>query len=257
MKNKKINRIIAISIITIIILIGVVTFILNYSKDNTSLSIVEKKWITNNINNIIDVNVYNDIPIYGYNGNGIIFDFLNKFTEEYNIKFNKISYYSNDKPTYDNIAFKVLDNEEQLTENDILLYKDNYVVLAKNYTIIKELEEITTKPVGILKSDKTTITNYFDDNTNIKEYDDIKTLISDLNNEQITYIIIPNMMYMDKILSNDLNIIYHINDLNKQYILSVKDNTIRNIMDKYYTKYFQTDYKETYSKEYLNIYFNS
>ena len=37
---------------------------------------VEKKWITDHVNEIVDVDVYNDIPIYGYNGNGIIFDFL-------------------------------------------------------------------------------------------------------------------------------------------------------------------------------------
>ena len=76
MKNKKINRIIAGSVILILVLFFIVFIIFNYTTDENSFSIVEKKWITSNTNNIIDVNVFNDVPIYGYNGEGIIFSFL-------------------------------------------------------------------------------------------------------------------------------------------------------------------------------------
>ena len=97
MKNKKINRVIMGSIILILVLFCLIVFIFNYTKDDSSFSIVEKKWITSNVNNIIDVSIYNDIPVYGYNGRGISFSFLDAFTEDNNIKFNKISYYSSDE----------------------------------------------------------------------------------------------------------------------------------------------------------------
>ena len=257
MKNKKNTKIIISIIIAITIIISTVTLIINYSKDDTSLSIIEKKWITNNINNVVDVNVYNDIPVYGYNGSGIIFDFLDNFSKEYNINFNKISYYTTDEPKYSNIAFKVLNNEENLTDDDILIYKDNYVVLSQDVNIVNNLDDLKEINIGMLADEEETINNYFNDYTKIKSYNTIEELIISLKNKEINYIIVPNMMYMDKILSNKLNIVYHISDLNKKYILSIKDNTIYNIMKKYYNKYLETNYQDDYSKEYLNIYFSS
>ena len=79
MNNKKRNTIITIVILCLMFISFGLYLLLNYSKDETSLSVVEKKWITDNANNIIDVNVYNDIPVYGYNGEGIIFNFLDFF----------------------------------------------------------------------------------------------------------------------------------------------------------------------------------
>ena len=42
MKNKKINKIITFSIIGIILFISMLIFILNYTKDDSSFSILEK-----------------------------------------------------------------------------------------------------------------------------------------------------------------------------------------------------------------------
>ena len=96
-KNNKINKIIILSVIGLIILISLVIFILNYTKDSSSFSILEKNWINNNSSNIIDVSVYNDIPVYGQNGEGVIFSYLEEFTKSYNIEFNKVSYVQNKK----------------------------------------------------------------------------------------------------------------------------------------------------------------
>ena len=93
-KNSKNNKIIILLIVGVILLVSFLIFILNYSKDDSSLSILEKKWVNDNKNKVIDVSVFNDIPIYGLNGNGIIFKFLDYFTETHRIVFNKISYLS-------------------------------------------------------------------------------------------------------------------------------------------------------------------
>ena len=254
MNNKNTTKIlisiaIGVIVITMFIFIGI-----NYSKDDTSLSIVEKKWITNNINNIINVNIFNDIPVYGYNGDGIAFDFLSKFTEEYNINFNKISYYSTDVPKYSDVAFKILNNDDKLSKADILLYQDNYVVIAKDNMMISDISYIDN--VGVLDNDLELITNYLG-NDKIISYKSIDLLINSLNVGNIKYIVIPNIMYMNKILTNNYNIVYHISDLNKKYVLSVKDNTVYNIMNKFYLNYKDSKYVESYSKAYLNIYFNS
>ena len=53
---------ITIGIVTFILLIGGLFFFLNYSADDNSLTILEKKWITDHTNQIEDVYVYNDDP---------------------------------------------------------------------------------------------------------------------------------------------------------------------------------------------------
>ena len=67
-KNNKLNKIIILSVIVLIFTISLVIFILNYTKDSSSFSILEKNWISNNASNVIDVSIYNDVPIYGQDG---------------------------------------------------------------------------------------------------------------------------------------------------------------------------------------------
>ena len=256
MFNKKNTKILIISSIVIAFLICVVFLSINYSKDDTSFSIIERKWITSNVNDIKNVNIYNDIPVYGYNGNGISFSFLDKFTEEYGIKFNKISYFSTNSPEYGDIAFRVLDNNTKVANNDILFYIDNYVIVSKDDLVLDDLFDISDN-IGILSNDKEVIDSYLNDNLKVTNYKSIDLLMENINNDSIKYAILPNMMYMNKILANKLNIVYHVSDLNKKYVLSVKDKTIYNIMKKYYLKYLNSDLGNDYSKAYLDVYFNS
>ena len=90
-KNNKINKIVTLSIIILIFVIALVIFILNYTKDSSSLSIIEKNWINNHTSEMVDVSVYNDVPLYGQDGTGIIFSYLEEFTNTYGVNFNKIS----------------------------------------------------------------------------------------------------------------------------------------------------------------------
>ena len=93
---------------------------------------LEKKWINDNKNNVIDVSVYNDVPVFGESGSGIIFDYLDTFTKDYDINFNKVSYITeNEKNTYKDLSFKILSSDDKLSSNDILLYEDSYVIVSK------------------------------------------------------------------------------------------------------------------------------
>ena len=97
MKNKKTNRIIILSLIGIILFISLLIFILNYSRDDSSFSILEKKWINDNKDKVVDISVYNDVPIYGKNGSGVTFSMLNSFSKDHEIKFNMIPYLAANK----------------------------------------------------------------------------------------------------------------------------------------------------------------
>ena len=72
MKKNKVNKIVTLSIIGVLVVVAVTIFILNFTKDSSSFSLLEKKWISDNINNVIDVSVYfsqfgnaGDIPLSG------------------------------------------------------------------------------------------------------------------------------------------------------------------------------------------------
>ena len=130
--KKRNNKIIILISAAFIFLVAFIIFILNYSKDETSFSIIEKKWLSDNENDVLDVSVYNNVSIFGESGNGIIFDYLDNFTEDYGINFNKVSYISGEGTiNYKELAFKILNSNEKVNENDILLYKDHYVLYQK------------------------------------------------------------------------------------------------------------------------------
>ena len=108
MKKNKTNRVIILSSIFTIMIVSLIIFVLNYTKDSSSFSIIEKNWINKNKNNVIDISTYNDVPIYGYNGEGIIFSFLEDFSKDYGISFNRVSYFSDNNGNLKDSAFRIL-----------------------------------------------------------------------------------------------------------------------------------------------------
>ena len=81
--KKNVGKIVTIVIICIAVIVALSFFVLNYSGNDNDLSLTEKKWVSDHANSVIDVSVFNDIPVYGNSGNGVIFDFLDKFKQDY------------------------------------------------------------------------------------------------------------------------------------------------------------------------------
>ena len=131
MKNKKI--IISIVIIIALLFIGCFTYYFLTKEDKvTTLNLFEKQWIESNKNNVIDMSIADSIPILSYNGEGIILDFLDSLNNETGLAFNKVSYRLGDEVKSE-YAFKLVDNVE---ENQILVYTDNYVLVTKDQTFL-------------------------------------------------------------------------------------------------------------------------
>lgn len=255
MDKKKRNVIITLLVIVLLIVAGISVFFFNYSEDDTSLSILEKKWLTDQANKVVDVYVYNDVPIYGYNGSGIIFDFLTYFTEKYAINFNKISYYTTSSVEEDNFSFMLLDSKQKLTEDDILLYEDHYVVVGNDNE--EEFDWTSVEKIGILTSDEEVFEEYLGEEVEFSLYEDINKLLEAISSKEITYAVVPNTGQMNVILEKNLHIFYHLEDLKKKYVLRVKDDTTYSIMKKIYRDYVNEEYEEDYSRNYLNLYFES
>ena len=259
-KNSKTNKIVTLLIIGTILTISLVIFILNYTKDNSSFSILEKNWINNNTNNTIDVSVYNDIPIYGQNGKGIVFSYLEEFTKSYGVEFNKVSYVGNNNQNLRDVSFRILDFNTELTDNDIEIYKDYYVIVSKEEIKLDELKDLSGIKLGVLNDDINNVKYYLYESKDITYVacDSFEDMLSKLESDTITHIAIPKTIYLDEILTNDLNIVYHISELYKKYVITVnKDNTLKSILNKYWMIYSKEHKEEKYKTYILDTIFTS
>lgn len=257
-KNSRINKIVILSIIGLIFSISLIIFILNYTKDSSSFSILEKNWINNNSNNIIDVSVYNDIPIYGQNGEGIVFSYLEEFTKSYNIEFNKVPYLQNNNQDLKNVSFRIIDFNTELTDNDIEIYKDYYVIVSKNNIVLDTIENLNEIKLGVLDNDVSTIKYYLFEASNITyvSCENIEEMLTKIEDGTIEYMALPKTIYLDDILTNNLNIVYHISEIYKKYVITVnKDNTLKSILNKYWMIYDKEYKEEKYKTYFLNTIF--
>ena len=259
--KKRNNKIIILISAAFIFLVAFIIFILNYSKDETSFSIIEKKWLSDNENDVLDVSVYNNVSIFGESGNGIIFDYLDNFTENYGINFNKVSYINGEGTiNYKDLAFKILNSNEKIGENDILLYKDHYVIVSKNSKTFNNVKDLNNIKLGVSSKEMSLVNYYLNeaDNISYKPYESLELMFSALESEEVTHLVLPFNQYMKQIIENDLNIVYHLDDINKKYVLTVKNNkTLLSILKKYTLKYQEDSYDEVYKSNLIKLVFSA
>ena len=111
MKNKK--KLLYIIPLFALILLFVLYLIFNYSEPNV-LNSKDKEWIKDNGGKLVDIAVINNIPIYGNDGKGVIFDYLDYMTEESTLKFNKIPYLLGGEVADADYRIEYIDGEKQL-----------------------------------------------------------------------------------------------------------------------------------------------
>lgn len=254
--KKRNNKVIVLALAGVIFVSLLVVFILNYSKDDSSFSILEKKWINDNASSVIDVSIYNDIPIYGKNGSGVSFDLLDSFSEKYGINFNKVSYLVNDSTSFKDSAFMLLIVMLVLVK-DILLYEDKYVLISNKNDSVDKIEDITNMNVLVLSSDIGIVSNYLSDAKNVAftSKEKIDDIVTDMKKDDKCFAVIPYNMYVDYILENNFNILFHFNDIYKKYVLTINDKTFLNIMKKFYNLYGKDSQVDSYKKHFLAEYF--
>ena len=251
-------------IIIVPILIAIVAFVFVYRYYNkedktTTLTVAERKWVEANKDQTYDFEIVNDYPLYGTNGEGVIFDFISDFEEKIGIEFNKIPYLKTSIPTTDGFRISILNNNEKLSKNDLFLFNDNYVAVGKSYQRINHIKDMKNMVFGVLRDDVEEVSFYLKSGTNLsyKSYDDISSLYKALDNEEINMIVVPNIMYLDYTIEKDkYSINYYFTELKKQIVLTLSDDNkeLNTIVTKYYNKWRQTNYIKEYNDAYLNYY---
>ena len=253
MNKKKIIIILSVCVALLAIGLGIF-FVLTRQDENTTLTVLDKQWIENNKNEVIDLSIPSNVPVFSINGEGVIFEFIDSIEKDTGLEFNKLSYEIGDKPTSD-YSFMLVD---KVGKKDIVVYEDNYAIVGKKnvkYTSLKEIEKMT---LGVLSDDLEEVSYYLKDNGNLafKPYDDVDKLLDALNGS-VDGVVLPKTVYLKQIIENDdLNINYNITEMKQTLVLRLgKTKKLNSIIKKYYSKWNENNFDDTFNKSFSDNYF--
>ncbi len=248
-KRTKRNTIIAFAIILILI-IGFFGTLYYVTNTVNNFSYGEKKWINDNSKNTIDVYVQNSLPVFAYNGVGVYYDYINALKDNTGLNLNVV--------TTDSPSVKLV-NKNVINQDDVLIFKDHFVILGDKDEINK-LDDLNYKNVGVIKSDSETIKYYLTEHENIsiKEFDDFTALKAAKDGKTINYMIVPLYKYINEIITNDIEIIYHLDGLYSYYCLCFDEanNNLKNIFTKFYYRY-EKQINSKINSYFLDIYYEA
>ena len=221
MKGKKFIIIIPL-LIAILVFIGV--YFYYYREDSNSLNITDRNWLENNIDSLVDIELPSDYPVYG-DKDGVFASFINGYETAGKIEFNKISYSKEKEATTSGYRFRVLSNDTELTDKDLLIGEDVYVIVSKEAKRIDDLSSLAKTRIGVLDVDISEVSYYMSNVNSLvyKKYTDSESLFKGLDNKEVDSIIIPNIMYLNKTLVGDYKVNYTVSEMSKKIVLTLSD----------------------------------
>lgn len=247
-KNKKSALI--VFIVLAVIILGFFGTLYYISSTINNYSYEEKDWINANTNNKIDIYVEPNLPVFSDNGKGVYYDYLHALSEDSTLTFNVV--------TTDTAKVK-LTNKNTLEDEDILFYRDHFVVLGEINTVNK-LEDLLNKKVGIISSDKENVSYYLTEYKDIEivEYTTFEDLDAAYEAKTINYIVLPMYKYLDQIINNKYEIIFHLDGLYSYFCLDTDEENVNldGIMTKFYNKWKKESIKKK-NQYFLNIYYDN
>ena len=240
--KKSVKRILLV--IPVIVFIVIATLIImNVLKDENTLTVKEKEWINNNLSTVQNVNIINNLSVFGANGSGVFYDFINDMSKEYGLKINPVTYNNGESSvSHGFMATNSLD------DNSLVIYEDNYVLIKKDYEIITDIASLSSKSIGVLSSDVTYLNSYLKSfNLKLTAYENKKAL-EEAFSKDLDYILVPKYEYLDYIVANDYQISYHFNDIKRYYTYELQGDYFSSIIKKYFTKWNGKYFDSSYNK---------
>ena len=240
MKKKKSLIIIIISILVVAIASVLLYTLLN---DKNKLTVAERNWVNESIGTIQNINVINNVNVFGKDGSGVFYDFIDSFEKEYELTINPITFNVGNNPS--GITFNEKTN---ISDKDIVFYTDHYVLVSKTTDLVASEENLNGKRVGILSSDLSYVSKYIKKATNVSftQFESQDELLLDMEGEG-NYMLVPLMEYLDVYLNKDYKVVYHFSDIKKYFTLSTTDDKLSSVLTKYYNKW-KNKFDEVYNK---------
>lgn len=252
MKKKNIVIISVLAVLALSIF-GIGYYVLNRSDKDTTLTILENRWIESNKNKLIDLSIVNQVPVLNYNGSGLIFDFLDSLEKDTGLSFNKVSITTTETPKTE---YSIMATN-QLTKNDLLFYEDCYAIITKENIKYNTLSDIKGITLGVLNSDLDSVNKYLQGSViTLKTYDKIEDLVASIGTDTDA-IALPKTTYLETIIKNNLTISYNITEYPIYYVLRLgKTERLNTILKKYYKKWYNENYEISYNTYLSSTYFN-
>ncbi len=256
--NKKVLMVILTTIVLLASGFGVYYYFATEDK-STTLTKIEREWIDANKQDLIDLGVSNNIPVFNYVGEGIIFDFFTDLEKNTDLEFNRISHSYNDQID-EAYSFKMVKN---ISDKQIVVYEDTYALFTLKNEKYFNLKDIKNIKIGVLESDLNEIKNYFStcENCSFITYKTIAELIvgvlgSETKISEVDAIVAPQLLTMEKVLAGKLYNNYLINEVKTNYVISLGNvDKLNNIIKKYYKKWAADNFRTKFNKYFTDCYF--
>lgn len=250
---KKHKKKIILGVVVLAILVIAFLILYNVFKDKNSLNVIERTWLNNNKSSVITVNIQNNLNIFSNNGEGVFYDFLADIEDEYDIELNTNVVSSEEDAKFGfNKSFN-------LSDDDLLFYTDNYVLVSKDNITIADINDLKDKSIGVLAIDASEISKYytFSGNT-ITNYETSTELFAKLGDGTVSYVVVPLTEYKDIILSSNYYIVNHLNDLKVYYYFTKgEESTLNSIFNKFYNNWLVSDLSESYYEHDYELFIDS
>lgn len=250
-------------VLIILVLVGILIFLINsakYSSTDTKLNLSEKKWIENNKKEVVNASVVNDIPLFSSEGMGVFFDFTEKFENATGLSLNLISYNQDEDVQENDLYFEVINQKDisKLKEDEMIFYKDYYVLVSKNNEKINSPEEIKDKQIGVLANDLADVSYNISSENGVSytPYENMEGIKNALKNDEVNYIAVPKTRYLTYILENKFHIIYNLTEIKEAYVLRTykdTDKKLVSIVNKKYLEYKNNYLEKEYNKTLLEL----
>ena len=255
MKTNKKLFVIVPTIIAILLFAGLYVYF--NKEDSYSFSSSERKWLSLNKNKVENIEIISDYPIYG--NRGVFYKFVDSLKEATKLDFNIVPYYRAKPTSSKDFKFKILKENTEMTPNDIFLNEDVYVAIGKSEKKLDQISDFENLTLGVFTSDVGDISYYLKKGRTLtyKTYDNAESLFKALDNSDVDMVIVPNIMYLDYTISNDK---YHINyiftEITNKIVLSLSSNNseLNTIVKKYFNKWKNESFVETYNDVLLDYY---
>ena len=262
MKDKNKSKKIYFILLALILIVGLIVLLFVNNKNENALTLEENKWIDANKYNVIDISVMNDIPVLSYDGQGIVYDFLDYVTENYSLKFNVVTYKLDGTSEYD---YK-MDIVDSPNKKDIVLLEDNLSLLTIKDYKYKDISDIKSLKIGILSSDKEKFEKVLSNVTYVEyqTYSELKNAMSESKSNidygdleyEVDGIIVPKTLFIDSIIKNNYSISFKFDSISKFFVISTTDDSLLcNILHKYYNIWQSKEYLKKYNEELLDNYY--
>lgn len=261
MKKKKNNRWLMLGFICILLIILIM--LINFSKGSnvdTKLNLTEKKWIENNKKKVINISIANNIPVFSKEGEGVFFDFINKFEDSTGLSLNLISYDASGDLEENDLYFEVVKHDEvsKIKSDEMIFYRDYYVLVGKDEEKVMAPNEIKNKKIGVLSDDLADVSYYISSENGVTyaPYENTSELENAIKNDNVDYIAVPKTRFLSFILENKYHVIYNLTELKEVYVLRASKDTdshLASITNKKYLEYKSSKLEKKYNEALIDL----